>query len=94
MSNKNEQTYWQQANQIGWFLALLFVVCFIWYYLRPVEQDLHLRLLKLSYFGFNGMNIGSFVLGVIQSYIWAYIGWVFGGWLVAAEAKKIKFVWC
>ena len=76
MQSKNN--FLQCANRLGVFLAVLFVLCFIWYYLRPVEQDLHLRLFKLSYFGFNGMNIGSFILGVIQTYIWGYL--FFGAW--------------
>lgn len=73
MLNQNKCNYWKCANRIGLFLVVLFVICFIWYYVRSVEQDLHLRLLKLSFFGFSGMNITSFILGAVQSYIWGYI---------------------
>jgi hypothetical protein len=66
--------YWRCANRIGLFLAILFVICFSWFYIHPVEPDLHLRMLRLSFFGFTDMNVSSFVLGAIQSYIWAYIG--------------------
>ena len=71
MYNKNN--FLQRANRLGLFLATLFALCFIWYFIRPVEQELHLGLLKLSYFGFSGMNFGSFILGAVQSYLWGYI---------------------
>lgn len=81
--DSNRCSYKTCANRIGLFLAALFVVCFIWYYLRPVEQGLHLSLFKMSFFGFSGMNVRSFILGLIQSYIWGYIGvgvwWLIGG---------------
>ena len=71
--NKNNCSYLKCANRISLFLVVLFIVCFFWYYIRPIEQDLHLRLLRLSFFGFSGMNISSFIFGAIQSYIWGYI---------------------
>ena len=83
MDNKNN--FLQHANHLGLFLTLLFVVCFIWYYLRPAEQNLHLQLLKLSYFGFSGMNFGSFILGAVQSYLWGYI--FFGLWQLSGCCK-------
>ena len=70
----NNCSYWKCANRIGLFLVILFVVCFLWYYIHPVEQTLHLKLFKMSFFVFSGMNFGSFILGAIQTYIWAYIG--------------------
>lgn len=71
--NRDNCTYWKCANRIGLFLAVLFVICFFWYYIRPVEQELHLKLFKLTYFGFNGMNVFSFIFGLIQTYIWGYV---------------------
>lgn len=70
--------YLKSANRIGLLLAGLFVICFIWYYIRPVEQGLHLQLLRLSFFGFSGMNLVGFILGLVQSYIWGYI--ILGVW--------------
>jgi len=61
------------ANSIGLFLAVLFIICFAWFYIRSAEQELHLSLLSLSYFGFSGMNLTSFISGLIQTYIWGYI---------------------
>ena len=72
MNNQN-CTYMRCANSIGLFLAVLFIICFAWFYIRPMEQGLHLSLLSMSYFGFNGMNFASFISGLIQTYIWGYI---------------------
>jgi hypothetical protein len=87
MFKKDDCNYWQCANQFGLFLVILFVICFFWFYIRPVEQDLHLRLLRLSFFGFNDMGVLSFILGAIQSYIWGYIG--VGIWCLAGCGKGI-----
>lgn len=74
MNNVEKCNYWKCANRIGLFLAILFVLCFArlaWY---PVESGLHLSMLKLTFFGFSGVNFASFVLGIVQVYIYAYIG--------------------
>ncbi len=72
MNNQN-YTYLKIANRTGIFLVTLFIICFLWYYIRPVEQELHLKLFRLAYFGFGGMGLSDFILGIIQTYIWAYI---------------------
>lgn len=64
----------KHGNHVGIFLALLFVICFAWFWLHPVHQQLHAQILELTYYGYSGMNFPSFVLGIIQSYIWGYIG--------------------
>lgn len=81
----------QYGNHVGVFLALLFILCFVWYWLLPVHQELHLQLLELSFFGYNGMNVTSFILGLVQSYIWGYIGvalWRLAGCCQAACCGK------
>lgn len=84
--------FWKCANRIGLFLVLLFALCFVWYWVRPAEQELHLKLLRMAFLGFNGMTWGSFFLGAIQTYVWAYIGlgiWqVVGCCLKAGSCKK------
>ena len=62
------------GNKVGVFLALLFIACFVWYWVQPVHQELHMQRLELSFFGYQGMNSGSFIFGLVQSYIWGYIG--------------------
>jgi len=73
MQNKDKCSFLKCANSIGLFLVALFAICFLWYYIRPVEQVLHLKLFRMAYFGFRGMNVVSFVLGAVQTYIWAYV---------------------
>ncbi len=72
MENKKNNCL-ANSHRVGLFFVLLFVICFVWFYIRPVEQGLHLNLLRLSYFGYDGMNVTSFIFGAIQSYIWGYI---------------------
>ncbi len=74
MTEQKKCNYWKCANSIGLFLVILFAICFFWYFMRPIEQDLHLRLFKMAFLGFNNMNPLSFIFGAIQTYIWAYIG--------------------
>lgn len=70
------------ANRLGIFLALLFAVCFAWFAIRPVAQDLHLQLFRMAYLGFEEMNLTAFIWGAAQSYLWAYVGVAL--WQVAA----------
>lgn len=65
--------FWTRANRLGVFLLFLFILCFIWYYLMPSGRTLHEQLLKFTLFGFSGMNLASFILAAIQSYLWGYI---------------------
>ena len=80
----NKINYLNFANRLGIFLVVLFVICFAWYYIRSVEQGLHLQLFRLFYFGFSEMNFSAFILGAIQTYLWAYI--LMGTW------KLIDFI--
>ena len=72
---------WVWANKLGIFFVILFIVWFIWYYIRPVNQELQLQALQVHYFGFSGMNFPSFILAAIQSYIWGYIAAIL--WMLA-----------
>jgi hypothetical protein len=87
MFDKNNCNYLECANRVGLFLTILFVICFAWYYIHPVEQELHLKLFQISYFGFSGMNFISFIFGAIQTYIWGYIA-VGVGWLVGCRCPR------
>lgn len=66
-------SYWKCANRVGLFLSLLFIICFFW--VRPTDlKDLHQDLLRMAFLGFDGLNAKSFVLGLLQSYLWAFVG--------------------
>ena len=76
------------GNRVGIFLGLLFIVCFAWYWLRPVNQELHMDLFELLFYGFSGMNFPGFILGIIQSYVWGYIGAAL--WCISSCCGKCK----
>lgn len=65
--------WFKHGNRIGAFLAVLFVVLFAFYWLRPVNQELRTNFLQLFFYGYSGMNFPSLILGVIQAYVWGYI---------------------
>ena len=81
-------SFWKLANRVGIFFVLLFVVCYIWYFVRGAEADLHMRLLRLAFFGYNDMGVMSFVLGAVQRYVWAYI--FVGLWWLASRCCMSK----
>jgi hypothetical protein len=78
----------RNGNQLGIFFVLLFLLCFAWQWLNPVHQELHMQLLEISFWGYTGMNALSFILGLIQSYIWGYIGVILWGIANIARLKS------
>ena len=79
--------YLKDANRLGIFFLILFGICFAWYFVNPVAQDLHLDLLRLTFFGYTDMDVLSFVWGAIQSYVWAYI--FVGLWYLVSGRKSV-----
>lgn len=73
MMHGKKCNWWQCGNKLGLFLVLLYIICFAWYFIYPVEQEMHLAMFKMSYVGFDDMNVVSFILGAVQTYIWGYI---------------------
>ena len=73
MFRHNKCKPWHVANYAGFLFVLLYAFCFAWYFILPVEQEIHIALFRMSFFGFSGMNFVSFVLGAVQVYIWGYI---------------------
>ncbi|PIR04037.1 MAG: hypothetical protein COV59_02525 [Candidatus Magasanikbacteria bacterium CG11_big_fil_rev_8_21_14_0_20_39_34] len=69
-----ECNFFRCSNRVGIFLVALYILCFAWYFIHPVNQSVHIQMLEMSYFGFSGMNFVSFLLGAIQTYIWGYVG--------------------
>lgn len=66
--------YWRCANRIGLFFVILYIVCFVVHYINPVDAELRVKLFQMAFFGFSGMNFVSFLLGLVQVYIWGYLG--------------------
>jgi hypothetical protein len=73
-----KKEYPKCANKIGLFFLVIYILCFIWYFVNPAERELHLKLWQIMFLGFSGMNVLSFIYGAVQTYIWAYI--VVGVW--------------
>ena len=67
--------YKHMAVPLGLMFALLYFVFYFWSYTvtEPAVKELHINLLKLVFFWFNGLNGISFLLGLIQSFVWGLI---------------------
>lgn len=77
-------------KHLGPALAILgavgFVLCSLWGFVIPVDvRELHADLLRISVLGWSGMNITSFILGIVQWAIW--------GWIIATIFGAISS-WC
>lgn len=81
------KNFMKHAHYVGVLLVIWFIICFAWFYIHPVEQMMHMQLLRLSFFYFSGMNVMSFISGAIQSYIWGYIA--VGTWMLACKLAKL-----
>ena len=71
-------------KKLGWVLSIFgvvsFVVHYVWYYLvdAALRGD-YLKWLKMCFFGFLGMNANSFIVALVQAFVWGWIvAWVFG----------------
>ena len=73
MMSCSTNTHLKSANHVGLFLIALYALCWVWYFVHPVEQELHLKMWQMSFWGFEGTNVMSFVLGAIQTYVMGYI---------------------
>lgn len=69
----------QWARAMALLFGACFILCLVWNYLLtdPALKALHMDLLRMSLFGFAGIDVASIVLGMIQSLFWGYVtGWV------------------
>lgn len=75
-----KKSFSKKGMFFGNVFALLFVLCFFWYYAVGADyQKLYVDLHKMSFMWFSGMNFASFVSGLAQAYIF--------GWIVALAVK-------
>lgn len=81
-------SFFKVGHRMGLFFVILFAVCFVWFYIQPAERELHIQLLRLSFFYFSKMDLASMFSGIIQSYIWGYIG--IGMWGLASKLASFK----
>jgi len=83
-----KQANLKQAHRLGLFFVTLLALCYAWFYIQPVERDLHLRLFRLSFFYFTDMGLMSLISGVIQTYLWGYIG--VAAWIVSSRLAGFR----
>lgn len=88
MKNKKGYSYIHVANHVGLFFMVLYAICFAWYFVMPAERELHMAMFKMSFFGFMGMDALSFLYGLIQVYVWAYI--FVGAWKLVGKCNCKK----
>jgi len=66
------------ALSLGIFFSLSFVLCVAYGLLAPAQFHMH-SLLQSVLPGFTWLGIGSFILGLVESFAWGlYVGFVFG----------------
>lgn len=70
-----------QIKTVTWalatFLSISFVLCVIYGWIAPESLHMH-QFLEIVLPGFKWLGIGSFFLGLIESFLWgAYIGLVY-----------------
>lgn len=81
----------QRPRALALLFGAIYILCFFWGNLLtdPAINKLHMDLLRVSFpFAFSGMDLMSFISGLIQSVFW---GFVFGlGWdyFLKVSAKK------
>jgi hypothetical protein len=78
----------KHSNHLGIFLIILFIGCFLWYWIHPVQKEFHLKFLQSAFFGFKNMNILSFIFGIISSYIYGYVFYTF--WALSSYLSGCK----
>jgi len=84
-NNKDGMHFMHAANHVGLFFMVLFAICFAWYFIMPVERELHMSMFRMSFFAFDGMNLMGFISGLVQVYIWAYI--FVGAWFLVGRCR-------
>lgn len=72
---KSKCDYKHIAVPLGLMFSLLYFVAYFWGYTESdlTVKALHLNVLRLAFLGFTGLNGVSFLLGLVQSFVWGLI---------------------
>ena len=87
------KTYSKLALQTGLLFGGLYVLCFLWPWMRGLNAELsalHFKMWQIAFFGYTGMNVMSFIVGLVQSFIWGAVAvgvWRLMGWCSGARAS-------
>jgi len=79
-------TQWSKGFAL--FGGIAFIACFLWSYTigDTALHSLHVDMFRMSFFAFSGINIASFIAGLIQSILWGLIS----GWALAKCLNYFK----
>ncbi len=70
-AKKHNHTYF--THRLGLFFVAAYTLCFFWGFIYPVEMELHMRMLRMMFVGFEGLDSTSFFYGAVQVYMWAWL---------------------
>ena len=70
----------------GWtvsvFSVLSYALCFLWAYtLAGDQKEMYINWLRMSYLKFAGIDVVSFLSGLVQTFVWGWIGVAVFVWL-------------
>jgi len=86
---KHNNGYVKMSHHVGIFIVMLWVLCFLWYYVQPAERAFHMQFFRVSFYGFTGMNPMSFISAAVQSYVWGYV--FVGLWVLSCKVADFGF---
>ncbi|MEW6610427.1 MAG: hypothetical protein AB1352_02240 [Patescibacteria group bacterium] len=79
----------------GWtvsvFSVLAYALCFLWAFtLAGGQRDLHIEQLRMAYLKFAGLDVASFLSGLVQTFVWGWIAAVVFVWLWNRFYRKFE----
>lgn len=72
---KSKSNLWHHATMVGLFVVALYALCLLWSLLLkdPEVAHAHLLFLKMSFPGFQGMDVGSMLWGGVLSFVYGFL---------------------
>lgn len=82
--------------RVGWSLSIFFIIgyiiCLLWEFLLfdSSLRELHHQLLAISLPGFKWLSIGSFILGLVEVFVYGWIAAIIFVWVrtLCCRGKK------
>lgn len=71
----NHYSLQQWAKAVALLSVIFFVICMFWGSLLPDAglKEFHMNAMRITYPGFTGMNVTSFVVGILESIAYGLI---------------------
>ncbi len=90
------KSYSRFALRVGLWFVGIYALCFVWPWIRGLNVELsalHYQMWQIAFFGFTGFNLGSFIVGLMQVFIWGLIAaglWKLAGFCCGCERDKVQ----